>query len=474
VKSVPVAVNGYPRDYGCCDQICSQQYCGVAILGDAMKTPLVHVLVINWNGREHLSECFETLLASSYPNVRYVLIDNASTDGSVAFVRERYASDPRVEIVECPRNLGWSGGNNVGLRRALEVGADYVFLLNNDTATAPDAIEKLVTAAERNPRIGALAPKMLLYDEPRLLNSVGLACSVIGSSWDIGIGRLDGPQWDEPAPVIGVCGGACFLRADAVRRAGLLPEDFGIYLDDLDLCLRIWNAGYEVRKCAEAVVRHKFGATMEQGKATRRKYYLNTRNRLYVILRNFPLSKCFLVAAAVLTGECRAVGRAILDGEGWRVAAHVRAWLAGAAYVPRACKERAYRRRQGLGRCLFWVLVRTDCLFFGGTEFPKDGWYAARVVKGALVRPISACARLDVGEGRLRVTVMNCYPHLGRAVIDITSEGRLVATLETDGQVEQVLDVARGRVEFAAQRIFSADETGETFDIGGWIGVELP
>ncbi|GAG80436.1 unnamed protein product, partial [marine sediment metagenome] len=202
-----------------------------------MEKPLVYVLVINWNGKEHLDECFGSLLAGSYPNARFVLIDNASTDGSAEFVQECYGHDPRVEIIATESNLGWSRGNNVGLEHAIGAGAKYVFLLNNDTVTARDAITMLVETAKAHQELGALAPKMLLYDTPDLLNSVGIDCSIIGCSWDRGLGRLDGPAWNEPQPVIGVCGGACFLCVDALRKTGLLPTDFDIYLDDLDLCL---------------------------------------------------------------------------------------------------------------------------------------------------------------------------------------------------------------------------------------------
>jgi len=434
-----------------------------------MEPPLVYALVINWNGVEHLRECFDTLLASTYSNARFLLVDNASTDGSVAFARETYGEDPRVEVLECPTNLGWAGGNNAGIERAMVAGADFVFLLNNDTATAPDAIEQLVEAARRRPAAGALAPKMLLYDQPDLLNSVGLECSIVGSSWDLGIGRLDGPHWDEERPVIGVCGGAAFFRVDALRKTGLLPTDFTIYLDDLDLCLRIWDAGYEVWSCPGATVRHKYSATMGQGKQLRRKYYLNTRNRLRVILRNFPPAKLPWVFLLYKLGEIRAVGRALLDGEPWRAGAHVRAAWAGLAYVPSALRA---RRQRAAGPCRFWPLIRTDRMFFAGTEFPTDGWYAERTAEGRRVRPIGARASCSVEAGRLRLILVNCYPQLGAASVEVRHNRVAVASLETPTTSETVLDVASGTLEFVAGRIFEAEDTGETFDTGGWLAIE--
>jgi len=294
-----------------------------AILPGAMVEPLVYVLIINWNGREHLADCFDSLLAGTYRNCRFVLIDNNSADDSIGFVAETY-DDPRIEILALPENLGWSGGNNRGIERALKAGADYVFLLNNDTATAPDAIEQLVATGESRPECGALAPKMVLFDAPHLLNSLGIECSIIGSSWDIGIGRIDGPKWGSPRKVLGVCGGAMFIRSEALRQAGLLP-DFQIYLDDVDLCLRIWNAGYEVWNCPGAVVRHKFSATMGEGKRLRHKYYLNTRNRMRVVLRNFPVSQMHRVLPKMALGEAKSIGRGILDGDYWKLWAHTKA-----------------------------------------------------------------------------------------------------------------------------------------------------
>jgi len=437
-----------------------------------MTDPLVHVLVINWNGRQHLEACFDSLLGAAYPNVRFVLIDNASADDSISFVRNRYGGDARVDIVSCPENLGWSRGNNVGIERAMKAGADYVFLLNNDTATAPGAIAKLVEAAQKRPEAGALAPKMVLFDHPDIINSVGIECSIIGSSWDLGLGRLDGPRWNEPRKVLGVCGGAAFYRVEALRKAGLLPADFDIYLDDLDLCLRIWNAGYEVWSCPEAVVRHKFSATMGAGKSYRRKYYLCTRNRARLILRNFPAAKFPLVKAAYALGDVRAVGRALLDLEPWRALAHVRSWGAAACYLPQAVAERIRRHRSGLSTCRFWPLIRTSPLFFPGVDLPEDGWYPARQFRGMRVRPMARRAYCDIDAGALRLTHVNCYPHAGEACVEVCLNAKPVTVLKTRGVGEEVLDLPAGRLEFTANHIFDAEDTGEKIDIGGWIGIE--
>ena len=431
-----------------------------------MPEPLVYVLVINWNGREHLADCFDSLLSGTYRNCRFLLVDNHSADGSIAFVRERYR-DPRIEILALPDNLGWSEGNNRGIEQALDAGAEYIFLLNNDTATAPDAIEKLVSTAESRPDCGALAPKMVLFDAPHLLNSLGIECSIIGSSWDLGVGRLDGPQWDTPRKVLGVCGGAMFLRSAALRKSGLLP-DFQIYLDDLDLCLRIWNAGFEIWNCPGAVVRHKFSATMGAGKRLRQKYYLNTRNRMRLVLRNFPLSRLFLAKPKLLLGEAKSVGRGILDGDYWKLWAHTRAWGASLAYLPEAWRA---RRRHGTS-ARFWPLIRQEALFFPGVELPENGWYAERVINGEKLRPISQTAWMRCESGQLRVTLVNCYPALGGAEVEVFAGGHVIARLAASERAEQTLTCPEGVLEFRAHQVFDADETGELCDFGGWLRVE--
>ena len=443
-----------------------------AVYSCGMNPPLVYVLVINWNGQEHLATCFDTLLQSSYPHARYVLVDNGSTDGSVAWFRGIYGADPRTEVLECGANLGWSGGNNVGLRAALEAGAEWILLLNNDTATPGDALEHLMACAEAHPGAGAIAPKMVMFNEPQILNSAGLECSLIGSCWDRGIGKLDGPRWDQQEPVLGVCGGAMLLRADALRMAGLLPEEFGIYLDDLDLCLRIREAGYEIVSCPKAVVRHKFSATLGTGAGARNKYFLNTRNRLWLLLRNWPVERMLQVLPLVLLGECKALGRAALDGEGWKFFAHCRAWAQAAGYIPDALAERRRRRRAGLKRGAFWNLLKRDRLFCAGLLLPVDGWYPPVNINGAFYHPMSRTAWVEVPAGRLRLQHAHCYPRLGPTLVRIKVEGRATAQLVTTGMDVMELELPACRLTLEAERIFTAEETGELVDLGGWFSFD--
>ena len=437
-----------------------------------MDSPLVHILVINWNGLEHLADCFSTLLQSPYPNAKYILVDNASDDESVAYVAAHFGNDERVEILQCPGNLGWSGGNNYAMERSLEAGAAYIFLINNDTATAPDALEMMVTMMEADETLGAVAPKMVLFDYPEIINSVGLTGSIIGSAWDLGVGRLDAPQWNEVKEVIGVCGGAWMIRASVLHKTGLLPEEFDIYLDDYDLSLRIWDAGYRIQTCPEAVVRHKFSASMGEGKRAQYKYYLNTRNRYRVMLRNFPLRtwpKAFVYTGV---GEVRALGRAILDGEFWRVGAHLKVYGSTCAYFLKAMRARRAHKKRGRSIGRFWHFIDHKTLFCPGLIMAEDGWYPAQNIVGQPYRAFAKHAYLNVEAGTHILHYATPYPELGPVRIKITQDYTVLETLEYTEAGSKTIACSKGRLEFEAENNFYAETTGAIVDQGGWLNLD--
>lgn len=437
-----------------------------------MNEPLVYVLIINWNGREHLDVCIRSLLMSTHQNAKFVLIDNASDDDSVAFVREKFGKDQRVDVLQAPQNLGWSRGNNLGLERAVADSADYVLLLNNDTWTDVKAIEEMVALAESRTNTGALAPKMVLYDTPSVLNSVGLEVSIIGAAWDRGLGRADDGSWDAIEPVAGVCGGAMFVRTSVLEKTGSLPTDFDIYLDDLDLCLRIWNAGFDVLTCPGAVIRHKFSATMGSDERARHKYFLNTRNRFRLLQRNLPLWAVAKAGLAVVKGEAKALGRAAVAGEWWKWAAHAKGWWQSLLYIPAAIRERVRRRRRGIHVCRFWSLVRDEPLFFPGVPLPKDGWYPERRDGEGVLRPMAQEARYRGADGPVRIQLAHPYAHLEPYTVEVRGNGEILATLQSDSAESVTLEVPEGDLTFAANKVFSREKTGERMDVAAWVRLE--
>jgi GT2 family glycosyltransferase len=296
---------------------------------------------------EHLETCLGSLDRQTYAARHVLFVDNGSSDGSVEFVQKRF---PRIEIIENQQNLGFCDANNQGLRRAIESGAQYAVLLNNDTETDPRWLE---------------ASKMIFFDRRDTINSTGLCCSIIGCAWDRGFGEPDGPEWAEPAEVIGASGGAFFVRTAALERTGLLPR-FGIYLEDLDLSLRLWNAGYTIAYVPTAVVYHKFSATMASPRNRYRRAYLNARNRFLVLIRQFPARHWPRIWVRVVRAEAKAIGRPIKDGEWWKARAEVCALLVAGLYKPIALLERVRAALDGRGRCRFWHLIDQSVDFFPG------------------------------------------------------------------------------------------------------------
>lgn len=244
--------------------------------------PLVYVIVLNWNGIEHLAECFSSLYHLEYSNTRFVLVDNGSRDGSIDFVKTHF---PGVKIIALQKNIGFAAGNNRGMDFALSQGANYVALLNNDTTVHPRWISELVAAAEADPEVGICATKMLYYSNPFIINGVGVVMNKLCNCWDKYNGRfVDSVRKAED--ILAACGGAFFVRATCLHEAGMFDPCYFIYLEDVDLCIRIRQRGYKILSVPQAIIYHKFSATMKEGSPW--KNYLILRNRLRLLLKLLP------------------------------------------------------------------------------------------------------------------------------------------------------------------------------------------
>src|SRR6266446_1270900 len=180
--------------------------------------PRVYVLVLNWNNWRDTNECLASLHGLDYDNWKVIVLDNGSTDGSVDRIRERF---PEVEVMELSENLGFAKGNNAGIRAALERGADYVWLLNNDTTVDRNALRALVEKAEEGPKIGAVGSAIYFMSEPERLQAWG------GGYVDFWLGRghrFLRPVADERIQFL--TGASLLLRRSALESLGLLDEGF--------------------------------------------------------------------------------------------------------------------------------------------------------------------------------------------------------------------------------------------------------
>ncbi|MEO8784745.1 MAG: glycosyltransferase family 2 protein [Candidatus Saccharimonadales bacterium] len=218
--------------------------------------PLIYCVIPNWNGKDLLGQCLDSLLAQSHP-VEVIVIDNGSTDGSTKFLTTNY---PTVVSIQNDRNYGFTGGVNPGLQLALDEGADYVALFNNDAVAAPDWLQELVQTAQKHPKAGIITGKFMRLDKKHL-DSTGDFYSIYGLPLPRGRNQLDKGQYDAQTVVFGATGGASLYRCDMLREIGLFDQDFFAYFEDVDISFRAQLAGWTVRFEPKALAYHHVGAT---------------------------------------------------------------------------------------------------------------------------------------------------------------------------------------------------------------------
>jgi GT2 family glycosyltransferase len=219
------------------------------------KYPRVAVVIVVWNGRNDTLECLESFSGDVYPNKQIIVVDNGSSDDSVVRIR---ADFPDALILQTGKNLGFTGGNNVGIRRAIENGADYVYLINNDTTVEPDALEKLVAAAEANPQAGLLAPVIHDFDAPRAIWFAGSMLDLRhGAAWHDNARQP--ARTETPYEVPWATGCAMLLASPLLNELGGFDDRYYLSWEDVDLSLRVRNSGRSVMVVPDARIYHKGG-----------------------------------------------------------------------------------------------------------------------------------------------------------------------------------------------------------------------
>jgi len=215
-------------------------------------------------------------------NVKILLVDNGSSDGSVAYVREHF---PEVKVIALRENRGFAGGNNVGIRAT---DSEYTALLNNDAQPQPHWLEALAHALEAHPEVGFCASKMLCAHDPRVIDTAGDVFYDYGAGGKRGMDQLDGPRFLQTEYVFGACAGAAIYRRAMLQDIGLFDEDFFLYAEDIDLSFRAQLRGYKCLFVPRARVYHHVAATAGWG--SRLSAYYSRRNMLYVLLKDLPTS----------------------------------------------------------------------------------------------------------------------------------------------------------------------------------------
>lgn len=216
-------------------------------------SPQVACIVLNWNGWQDTVQCLDALKGCTYPGLSVIVVDNGSTDGSVGGIR---AAHPQVLLLETGKNLGFAGGNNIGIRRALADGAEYVWLLNNDTKPANDALSALIAKAVTDRRIGAVASICYYADKP---STVEAWAGAQVNLW-IGYGRNSTvPRSDDWFHSLN--GTSILVARAALEDVGLLDEGFFLYWEDTEFCLRLRKKGWLIGAAPDSRVLHKVNAS---------------------------------------------------------------------------------------------------------------------------------------------------------------------------------------------------------------------
>jgi len=278
------------------------------------------VVIPHWNGIEILEPCLQSLQATRYDHLEVVVVDNASTDDSVAFIHKEF---PEVKVIQNSKNLGFAGGCNVGLRAT---DSEYYLVLNNDTTHDPDWIAPLIEQIEMDPKIAAVQPKIMSAQNPEVFDYAG----GVGGLMDIlafpyALGRIftntekDDGYYDTPRDIFWASGTALLIRGSALQDVGMFDEDYFAHMEEIDLCWRFHNAGWRVVNAPKSKILHHSGWTLPPDRY--QKKYLNHRNNLMMIIKNYP----FAYLAAILPA------RIALEGVAFVFSALIRDWKRMAA-----------------------------------------------------------------------------------------------------------------------------------------------
>ncbi len=310
-----------------------------------MSSPEISVVVINYNGQAYLEELLNSLSSQSFQDYELILVDNASRDDSLTTVR---ALRPDCRTLEQETNLGFSRAANLGAR----LGAGrFLAFLNPDLKLHPDWLRELLHGADSDPRIAAVASKLLLYQDPARLNGVGGMMNSLGYTWDRGMFETDRGQYDQPQEVLFASAGAALFRRSAFLEAGGFDERFFMYHEDVDLCWRLWLLGHRVVTAPKAVALHHFSASTREGKGMRWRELMGERHNIRSLLKNYQLP-----------GLLRALVRLILLPQPWsRKMGQLRNVFWNLRVLPDTLRERRRisRRRVRSDQDLAYLIVES-------------------------------------------------------------------------------------------------------------------
>lgn len=253
-----------------------------------MRYPKIFVIILNYNGKKDTLECIASLKKSSFLDFQLLIIDNGSTDGSVESLRKY---DPKIPILEMKQNLGFAGGNNEGISWALSKGAEWIFLLNNDTIVDPDCLKKFIEATQKKPEVKIFGAKIYSHQNPWIIDHLGgyfdlekAECFSYAKNE-----KEDHVSFETMQAVDYVCGASIWIHKKVFQEIGLLESDFFLFWEETDFCFRAKRKGFEVWTAPQAKVFHKISSSFTGGKT--HTHYFWWRSRLLWLSRNLSFDQ---------------------------------------------------------------------------------------------------------------------------------------------------------------------------------------
>ncbi|MEW6376478.1 MAG: glycosyltransferase family 2 protein [Thermodesulfobacteriota bacterium] len=310
--------------------------------------PLLSVIIPNWNGKHFLAECIDSLKEQTFRDFETILVDNGSTDGSAEFAEKRYGDF--IRIIRNEKNLGFTGGNNVGIQAAR---GKYIVLLNNDTWAEPTWLEELVKAINSDPQVGMWGSKIYSYYKRDQIEATGELIYWDGLSRARGQYEQDQGQYEKVEEIFFPPGCGAMYRKTVFDEIGLFDEDFFAYADDAEIGIRTRLAGWKGLFVPRAIIYHKNSGT--GGQYSPLKAFYVERNRFWITIKYFPLP---LLLLSPFFTFCRfgfqAFGALIHQGAAGKFTKNysplrligilLRAYGSGFRYLPRMWKKRKMLR----------------------------------------------------------------------------------------------------------------------------------
>lgn len=251
---------------------------------ESMKTPLVSIIIVNWNGGRIFENCLKSLAKTNYSARELIVVDNGSTDSSLKSIKSITGtkSIKRTEIIKNKTNLGFAKANNQGLEL---VKGKYILLLNNDTKVTSTFLSKLVNRMEQDSSLGVIQPKILLMDKPNHLDNAGSFLTPIGFLEHWGFLEKDGLKFQKERIIFAAKGACMLIRRAVINKVGLFDEAFVSYFEESDFCWRVWLAGFKVLYYPKAKIYHKVGFTIRRQDVRELNFHYY-KNRAASLLKN--------------------------------------------------------------------------------------------------------------------------------------------------------------------------------------------